>query len=228
MKHLGDITKIHGDQIEPVDCITFGSTCQDLSIAGRRAGLQGERSGLFMEAVRIIKEMRGGTDGRYPTFAIWENVPGAFSSNKESEKCSTLKSKAENIGNGSECLIAEKAIHWIVRRLTPVECERLQGYPDGWTDIGDWVDSKGKKHKLTDTPRYKALGNSIALPQWWWIVNRLRPYMREDPTLGSLFDGIGGFPLVWETAYGKGAARWASEIEEFPIAVTKKRFKLHN
>lgn len=151
-----------------------------------------------------------------------------FSSNKESEKCSTLKAKAENIGNGSECLIAEKAIHWIVRRLTPVECERLQGYPDGWTDIGDWVDSKGKKHKLTDTPRYKALGNSIALPQWWWIVNRLRPYMREDPTLGSLFDGIGGFPLVWETAYGKGAARWASEIEEFPIAVTKKRFKLHN
>lgn len=82
MKHLGDITKIHGDQIEPVDCITFGSPCQDLSIAGRRAGLQGERSGLFMEAVRIIKEMRGGTDGRYPTFAIWENVPGAFSSNK--------------------------------------------------------------------------------------------------------------------------------------------------
>lgn len=457
MKHLGDITKIHGDQIEPVDCITFGSPYQDLSIAGRRAGLQGERSGLFMEAVRIIKEMRGGTDGRYPTFAIWENVPGAFSSNKgedfravleelarveepdasiprpprgadgaklaqspgtdgawlgdssmlnigecpnaeresllswilqvdvpekyylsakacrgilirasrrgkklpdilgqalldvirggesyllkirsgcegggkgaliqteksatlstlqdqtlfqpipvlndqggsvmdmscdmtetlraqehghqpiifdargngdgkivptitgdhenritdytaiaierqtfderpfssnkESEKCSTLKAKAENIGNGSECLIAEKAIHWIVRRLTPVECERLQGYPDGWTDIGDWVDSKGKKHKLTDTPRYKALGNSIALPQWWWIVNRLRPYMREDPTLGSLFDGIGGFPLVWETAYGKGAARWASEIEEFPIAVTKKRFKLHN
>lgn len=458
MKHLGDITKIHGDQIEPVDCITFGSPCQDLSIAGRRAGLQGERSGLFMEAVRIIKEMRGGTDGRYPTFAIWENVPGAFSSNKgedfravleelarveepdasiprpprggadgaklaqspgtdgawlgdssmlnigecpnaeresllswilqvdvpekyylsakacrgilirasrrgkklpdilgqalldvirggesyllkirsgcegggkgaliqteksatlstlqdqtlfqpipvlndqggsvmdmscdmtetlraqehghqpiifdargngdgkivptitgdhenritdytaiaierqtfderpfssnkESEKCSTLKAKAENIGNGSECLIAEKAIHWIVRRLTPVECERLQGYPDGWTDIGDWVDSKGKKHKLTDTPRYKALGNSIALPQWWWIVNRLRPYMREDPTLGSLFDGIGGFPLVWETAYGKGTARWASEIEEFPIAVTKKRFKLHN
>lgn len=70
MKHLGDIKKIHGDQIEPVDCITFGSPCQDLSIAGRRAGLQGERSGLFMEAVRIIKEMRGGTDGRYPTFAI--------------------------------------------------------------------------------------------------------------------------------------------------------------
>ena len=81
MKHLGDITKIHGDKIEPVDCITFGSPCQDLSIAGRRAGLAGERSGLFMEAVRIIKEMRLSTNGLYPTFAVWENVPGAFSSN---------------------------------------------------------------------------------------------------------------------------------------------------
>lgn len=82
MKHLGDITKIHGDKIEPVDCITFGSPCQDLSIAGRRAGLAGERSGLFMEAVRVIKEMRSSTNGLYPTFAVWENVPGAFSSNR--------------------------------------------------------------------------------------------------------------------------------------------------
>lgn len=81
MIHLGDITKIHGNEIEPVDCITFGSPCQDLSIAGHRAGLAGERSGLFMEAVRIIKEMRSSTNGLYPTFAIWENVPGAFSSN---------------------------------------------------------------------------------------------------------------------------------------------------
>jgi DNA (cytosine-5)-methyltransferase 1 len=81
MIHLGDITKIHGDKIEPVDCITFGSPCQDLSVAGKRAGLAGERSGLFVEAVRIIKEMRLSTDGLYPTFAIWENVPGAFSSN---------------------------------------------------------------------------------------------------------------------------------------------------
>lgn len=81
MIHLGDITKIHGDQIEPVDCITFGSPCQDLSIAGRRAGLAGGQSGLFVEAVRIIKEMRKATDGMYPTFVVWENVPGAFSSN---------------------------------------------------------------------------------------------------------------------------------------------------
>lgn len=464
MKHLGDITKIHGDKIEPVDCITFGSPCQDLSIAGRRAGLAGERSGLFMEAVRIIKEMRSSTNGLYPTFAVWENVPGAFSSNggedfravleelarveqpdasiprpsgrggrwskagaiagngwslawrqldaqywgvpqrrkrialvvdfgkqraaeilfertslsgnpdesiktwevftrnpetsitgydrvvesgnsvtgdaesegtgrsggkgtgrvlesdhretssrctepvaytlkirsgcegggkgalvqteksatlstlqdqtlfqpvvydargngdgkvvptitgdhenritdytaiaierktfneqsfshyKESDKCSTLKAKAGNIGNGSECLIAEKAIRWIVRRLTPVECERLQGFPDNYTNIGDWTDSKGKKHKYADSPRYKALGNSIALPQWFWLAQRMRPYLKEKPTLGSLFDGLGGFPLVWQKAYGEGTARWASEIESFCVAVTKRRF----
>ena len=464
MKHLGDITKIHGDQIEPVDCITFGSPCQDLSIAGRRAGLAGERSGLFMEAVRIIKEMRSSTNGLYPTFAVWENVQGAFSSNggedfravleelarveqpdasiprpsgrggkwskagaiagngwslawrqldaqywgvpqrrkrialvadfrgqraaeilfertslsrnpdesiktweaftrtsgasvaghdrifgagnfatgetkserarrslregtgrvlesdhretstrctepvaytlkirsgcegggkgalwqteksatlstlqdqtlfqpvvydargngdgrtcptitgdhenritdytaiaierktfneqsfshyKESDKCSTLKAKAGNIGNGSECLIAEKVIRWIVRRLTPVECERLQGFPDNYTNIGDWTDSKGKKHKYADSPRYKALGNSIALPQWFWLVQKMSPYMKEKPTLGSLFDGLGGFPLVWQRAYGDGTARWASEIEEFPMAVAKRRF----
>lgn len=422
MKHLGDITKIHGDQIEPVDCITFGSPCQDLSIAGCRAGLAGERSGLFMEAVRIIKEMRSSTNGQHPTFAVWENVPGAFSSNggedfravleelarveqpdasiprpprggrwskagaiagngwslawrqldaqywgvpqrrkrialvadfggqraaeilfertslsgnpdesvkaweatpghsqaspygrdrgrnsytlkirsgcagggkgalvqteksatlstlqdqtlfqpviydargngdgkivptitgdhenritdytaiaierktfneqsfshyKESDKCSTLKAKAGNIGNDSECLIAEKTIRWIVRRLTPVECERLQGFPSGWTDIGDWTDSKGKKHKYADSPRYKALGNSIALPQWFWLVQKMRPYLKEKPTLGSLFDGLGGFPLVWQRAYGEGTARWASEIESFCVAVTKRRF----
>lgn len=476
MKHLGDITKIHGDQIEPVDCITFGSPCQGLSMAGKRLGFDDNRSVLFLDAARIIKEMRTATNGMYPTFAVWENVPGAFSSNggedfravleelarveqpdasiprpsgrggrwskagaiagngwslawrqldaqywgvpqrrkrialvadfggqraaeilfertgvsrdpdscvkawkevaglaangtagndrvvgqnaytlkirggcagggkgalvqteksatlstlqdqtlfqsvvydargngdgkivptiigdhensitdyttiaiecktfneqsfsryKESDKCSTLKAKAGNIGNGSECLIAEKhdsskadgvqtkpfcagfsykvgakamgigyeiekagtlsserhdsavlekTIRWIVRRLTPVECERLQGYPDGYTDIGDWIDSKGKKHKYADSPRYKALGNSIALPQWFWLAQRMRPYLKEKPTLGSLFDGLGGFPLVWQRAYGEGTARWASEIEEFPMAVTKRRF----
>lgn len=502
MIHLGDITKIHGDQIEPVDCITFGSPCQDLSIAGRRAGLAGERSGLFMEAVRIIKEMRSKTNGVHPAFAIWENVPGAFSSNggedfravleelarveqpnasiprleggqrwkhagaiisdgwslawrqldaqywgvpqrrkrialvadfrggraakilfertslsgdscesiptwkeaagptekrsagndrvvgersfcisgntvdritnqngtgvkentaltvntvdrhavaytlkirsgcagggkgalvqtekvgtlstlqdqtlfqpvvfdargngdgktvptitgdhesrvtdytaivverndgdvcagfaykagakangigfeveksgtlyaerhdaavmeiknfseqsydcfKQNEKGGTLKGSGGAVGYGGESLVSEKVIRWIVRRLTPTECERLQGYPDGWTDIGEWTDSKGKKHKPADTPRYKALGNSIALPQWFWIVQKMKRYLPADATLGSLFDGIGGFPLVWETTYGKGTARWASEIEEFPIAVTKKWF----
>lgn len=608
MIHLGDITKIHGDKVEPVDCITFGSPCQDLSIAGRRAGLAGERSGLFMEAVRIIKEMRSSTNGLYPTFAIWENVPGAFSSNNgedfravleelarveqpnavipgpprgadgakpeqspepdgallgdsstlnigespsvenesllsqileanaplkyylseracqgiltrasrrgkalpdllktallemiewwqrggrnaaytlkirsgcagggkgalvQTEKTGTLstlqdqtlfqliqeptycisgntvdratnqngtgvrengsftvntvdrhavaykvpvlndqgggkmdvsydvvgtlranakghdpividalpfdttqltspqngsnphwgdpchplaasahtpsavvkvfdarengdgrivptitgdhesritdytaiaadlyngavtgdiataitcRSTATNsgpkviesygIGNGQAHSSATKeksgtldtmhdaqavaiecsgcltpwdvqsrrifseygkwpalysgeggghgyvfTLRWIVRRLTPMECERLQGYPDGWTDIGEWVDTKGKKHKPADSPRYKALGNSIALPQWFWIAQKMKSYMGDGAKLGSLFDGIGGFPLVWETTYGTGTARWASEIEEFPIAVTKKHFPERN
>ena len=82
MKHYGDASKMHGDKIEPVDIITFGSPCQDMSLAGRRAGLNGSRSNLFYEAVRIIKEMRESTNGKCPRYAVWENVPGAFSSNK--------------------------------------------------------------------------------------------------------------------------------------------------
>lgn len=90
MKHLGNVANIKGDQIEPVDIITFGSPCQDMSVAGKRAGLkhtaagddETTRSGMFMEAIRIIKEMRNKTNGVYPRYAIWENVPGAFSSNK--------------------------------------------------------------------------------------------------------------------------------------------------
>lgn len=112
----------------------------------------------------------------------------------------------------------------VVRRLTPMECERLQGFPDHWTDIGEWMDEKGKKHKDADSPRYKALGNSIALPFWDWMLRRMARYLPEDATLGSLFDGIAGFPLIWERIHGKGTARWASEIEPFPIAVTKKHF----
>lgn len=450
MKHLVDITKMTPSCTDPVDCVTFGSPCQDLSIAGKRAGLAGERSGLFMEAVRVIKDMRLNTFGAYPTFAVWENVPGAFSSNKgedfhavleelahivepevsiprpengkwakagfvsgngwslawrtfdaqfwgvpqrrrrialvvdfggqrageilfertslrgdsepsiqawkgvarnpahgpaghdraaEGATSYTLKirsgcdahepvicaaftagqgAKANGIGYAEEqapklrtdgglsamptvlcrahgqanaetlddccptlncnheqpivfeshsqdarytqqgdtspactaqwgtggnnmpmvlekhgfqntgivwwnqsetgatlrtpCgvdstkanVIAEKRqLRWIVRRLTPTECERLQGFPDGWTDIGEWVDTKGKRHKPADSPRYKALGNSIALPQWWWITCNMARYLPEKPTLGSLFDGIGGFPLVWETKHGK-------------------------
>lgn len=111
-----------------------------------------------------------------------------------------------------------------VRRLTPLECERLQGYPDRWTDIGDWTDSKGKLHKAADAPRYKALGNSIALPFWDWMLRRMSEYLPTGATMGSLFDGIGGFPLLWERIHGAGTARWASEIEEFAIAVTKIRF----
>ena len=116
------------------------------------------------------------------------------------------------------------AMRHIVRRLTPLECERLQGFPDGWTDIGEWVDTKGKKHKEADSPRYKALGNSIAIPPWKWVLKRLCACYERDATMASLFDGIGGFPYIWEQLNGKGSCLWASEIEEFPIAVTKLRF----
>lgn len=112
----------------------------------------------------------------------------------------------------------------VVRRLTPVECERLQGFPDGWTDIGEWRDSNGKMRKPSDSPRYKALGNSIALPFWDFLAKRISAQYLRPVTMGSLFDGIGGFPLVFERHNGRGTARWASEIEEFPIAVTKLRF----
>lgn len=82
MRHLGSVSEVKGGEIEPVDVVTFGSPCQDLSSAGKRAGIhEGERSKLFFEAIRIILEMREATNGRYPTFAVWENVPGAFSSN---------------------------------------------------------------------------------------------------------------------------------------------------
>lgn len=431
MKHYGDITKINGATVKPVDAIIGGSPCQDLSVAGNRAGLAGARSGLFMEQIRIIKEMRSKTNGKYPRFMVWENVPGAFSSNKSEdfrivieetariadenaviprppkdkwqtsgcimgdgwsiawrvldaqfwgvpqrrrrialvadfggqsaseilfernslsgdsaesgtqgkrvagdieggvreasksyciqgncidradtagcngkgwtedvsytlntidrpavlgftnrgqqcgEAVETLRAESHGaipmvyaIGNGqvdqtglhdkvgtlncmhdqqaavhsietfhcdnfAETASTLKARDWkdpqcvattLVRRLTPLEYERLQGFPDGWTDIGDWYDSKGKLHKTTDSNRYKALGNSIALPPWTWILRRLSQRFTYAPTMASLFDGIGGFPLIWEWINGRGPCLWASEIEEYPIAVTKLRF----
>ncbi|XYW67709.1 DNA cytosine methyltransferase [Oscillospiraceae bacterium LTW-04] len=540
MIHLGDISKIDGSKIEPVDVITFGSPCQDLSVAGKRKGLSGERSGLFMEAVRIIREMREATDGLYPNYAIWENVPGAFSSNGGRDFAAVLeelcrlcdprarinlpdkgkwrkadyfcdgswsiayrvfdaqfwgvpqrrrrialvvdfrgntapeilferqglrrnftpsrKAREEvagDIGEGAKvynesgqgywmpgfgCLRAEgenrpsrpshcicygftnrglvsgdvaetarsechgalpmvcygiggynsagmmsdnpkagfyeantsrtldcnggnpacnqggiavvqsvtldcrnmavnpelsgtiqaknnggqslnyinpvmhpqvvgtlaasgagtdrpagqknetdfciaysqqrsdeymkndvvstqsarqykdatdlivNLWHWVVRRLTPLECERLQGYPDYWTDVppitelseqdmafwrevfNTWDDINGVKHHSdkqilkwlseppADGPRYKSLGNSIARPSWKWVLKRLSAQFERDATLGSLFDGIGGFPLIWEQINGAGSARWASEIEPFPIRVTWTRF----
>jgi DNA (cytosine-5)-methyltransferase 1 len=484
MNHLGDITKINGTDAPIVDCIIGGSPCQDLSIAGKRAGLAGERSGLYMEQIRVVREMRehdraNGRPGEFirPRYMVWENVPGAFSSNHGKDFAAVLEEvvrviepeapavpvpekgwstsgclmgdgwsvawrvldaqfwgvpqrrrrialvadfgghtapeilfvrksvsgdsapgsetregftggSAESTGSSVYCLQgngidradtagcngrgwkenvsytlntidspavcagfklgnSEKArsigyceeqaptlnaecggnkpaildmshacdvirdcggiapslqarmgtggdqvpltyqmqgfgdyregnvassckqrdfkgstdlvcavdcrngtenpningtlqakesggsslnlnnvfrVNMAVRRLTPLECERLQGFPDGWTDIGDWVDSKGKKRKTTDSAQYKALGNSIALPPWKWVLKRLCAQYERDATMASLFDGIGGFPLIWEQLNGKGSCLWASEIEEFPMAVTRKRF----
>lgn len=138
------------------------------------------------------------------------------------EKAHALKAKANcDFREDSETYPVQNRV---VRRLTPLECERLQGFPDHWTDLGEWTDSKGKRHKDADSPRYKALGNSVALPPWKWLLKRLCGNYERDATMASLFDGIGGFPLIWEQLNGRGTCLWASEIEEFPIAVTKRRF----
>lgn len=156
----------------------------------------------------------------------------------------------------------EDNIEYIVRRLTPTECGRLQGFPetDGipWCDLPEktdmtdeefsfWQNARrvvtemnGKTYKpmknkdaclkwynkmiAADSNKYKAIGNSIAVPQWYWLFWKMKPYLSERPTLGSLFDGIGGFPCAFEELYGKGSAVWASEVEPFPIAVTRVRF----
>ena len=213
MIHIGDVSKVHGWELEPVDVITFGSPCQDMSIAGKRAGIKNTaagdeettRSGLFLEAVRIIREMREATNGRYPAFAVWENVPGAFSSNKGEDFRIVLQELVWivepeavvpevpkggwnyfDLWMGDKWSLAYRTVdaqHWgvpqrrrriylvldlrggragkvlfepeslrgypaprreerkgtsanaeryIVRRLTPTECARLQGFPDWW------------------------------------------------------------------------------------------------
>jgi len=130
-----------------------------------------------------------------------------------------LQSNSAHSLNGNNVV----RVRYIVRRLTPLECERLQGFPDGWTDIGEYINSKGKKCKTSDAARYKALGNSIALPSWRWVLKRISACYERTPTMASLFDGIGGFPKLWEDLNGKGTCIWSSEIEDFPDAVTKKR-----
>ena len=115
---------------------------------------------------------------------------------------------------------------YVVRRLTPLECTRLQGYPDGWVDIGDWTDENGKVHKDSDSAKYKALGNSLALPFWYWMAERMVNVLKQDgaenPTMAGLFSGIGGFELVFARNGCKPI--WSSEIDSFPIAVMKKHF----
>lgn len=406
MVHLGDIRQICGLDVEPVDVVTGGSPCQDLSVAGGRAGLAGERSGLFREQIRVVREMRAATLGMRPRFMVWENVPGALSSNRgrdfrevlhecvktaepkapavpvpkggwpnagclydelggwsvawrihdarhwgvpqrrrrialvcdfgglcapevlfeqkgvrgnpaqgagtkkapagaltggvtesvvydargngDGKAAHTLTGDHDNrvtdytrvvvsIGNGQRHMVANaeyagtlNCMHdhetviicdrasfnrganakydpaigyadaapaivargphavavpqrYTVRRLTPRECERLQGFPDDWTrPCAVFVDSRGRTREITDTARYRAIGNSIALPFWKWLLTRIYSVVKtyeSAPLLGSLFDGIGGFPLCWP-----GRAAWASEIDEFCIAITKWRF----
>lgn len=164
-------------------------------------------------------------ESRTPTLVLENHPNDSRIRIAEDNVFQTLSSRMGTGGNNTP-MVMENETETVVRRLTPLECERLQGYPDGWTDIGEWTDSKGKKHKDADTPRYKALGNSIALPFWSWLIGRIAKQLKKDgvekPTMASLFDGIGGFPLVSKRNGIEPV--WASEIEEFPIAVTKKHF----
>ena len=126
MEHYGDVSALNGAELPPADIITFGSPCQDMSIAGKRSGLDGSRSSLFYEAVRIIKEMRCATDGKYPRFCVWENVPGAFSSNKGEDFRCVLESlcrvkdesvsvpRCEKWSNAGEILADRFSIAWRV------------------------------------------------------------------------------------------------------------------
>ena len=137
----------------------------------------------------------------------------------EAEVNGALQSNSAHSLNGNNVV----RTRYIVRRLTPLECERLQGFSDNYTNIGEYIDSTGKKRNTSDAARYKALGNSIALPPWKWVLKRICACYERDATMASLFDGIGGFPYLWEQLNGKGSCLWASEIEEFPMAVTKVR-----
>lgn len=148
-------------------------------------------------------------------------------------KAPTLTAAAGMSGNNQPVYCNN---NFLVRRLTPLECERLQGYPDNWTLIGypvnedeyRYIDENGKERKTSDSARYKALGNSIALPPWFYVLTKLSLACGADNTMASLFDGIGGFPLIWEYLNGEGKCLWVSEIEDFPIAVTKQHFNNKN
>ena len=128
MKHLGSVTDVKGDQVEPVDIITFGSPCQDLSVAGKQKGIHdGERSNLFFEAIRIIKEMRNGTSNQYPRFAVWENVPGAFSSNGGADFQAVLQAFCDICEEGQLSVPQPQGGRW-----KPAGCIVGNGFSVAW------------------------------------------------------------------------------------------------
>lgn len=147
-----------------------------------------------------------------------------FGDYKESNTASTLKERDHK--DATDLVERERERDGsavpAVRRLTPKECERLQGLPDDWTEVGEWVDSKGKKRQCTDAARYKAIGNAMALPYWKVLARRIAAQYDRDITVGSLFSGIGCFELAFKSVGAEPV--WASEIDEFCTAVTKKHF----
>ena len=187
----------HGHQPTILD---MSHACDVIRDCGDAAPALQERMGTGGNKVPLTYQMQG------------------FGDYREGNVASSCKQR--DFKDGTDLAITNMA----VRRLTPMECERLQGFPDGWTDIGEWIDEEGRTHKQADSPRYKALGNSIALPFWYWMFCRMAEHLPEKATLGSLFDGISGFNVCWARVHGSECCRWSSEIEQFPIAVTKKHF----
>ncbi len=110
----------------------------------------------------------------------------------------------------------------IVRRLTPKECERLQGMPDDWSKYG--INEKGEVYELPDSARYRLQGNGIATPFWKYLLKRISAQYERDPTMGSLFDGQASFPMLWENINGSGTCLWSSEIDKHAVAVAKYHF----
>lgn len=147
MQHLGDITQINGAEIEPVDIVTFGSPCQDLSEAGAQNGLvEGKRSVLFFDAIRIVKEMRDATHGKYPRYVIWENVPGAFSSNKGRDFLAVLRAFVEAAG-GRDADVPEPARKGRTDRLAwkNAGCIVGEGYSIAWRVLGRQILGRAPK-----------------------------------------------------------------------------------
>ena len=158
-------------------------------------------------------------EGGCPTLNTTDEQPILISSAHGHNSISTENVSTSLLPDRKENPIVAKTV---VRRLVPEECEMLQGYPPGWTNLGEWVDSKGKLRKPADAPRYKALGNSLCLPFWKVLARKICAQYERDVTMGSLFDGIGGFPVCFKLA---GAhPLWASEIDDFPQAVCKRHF----
>lgn len=181
----------------------------------------------LQDSTSATLKARGGTYGGGSETLIVDdtNIKAVDCRNAtENEISGALQSNAARSLNGNGTIRVDA----IVRRLTPLECERLQGFPDEWTNIDEeWFKGnvgKGTRRGATDSRRYKALGNSIAIPPWFYVLQKLNLCCGADHTMASLFDGIGGFPLIWEMLNGEGSCIWASEIEDFPIAVTKVRF----
>ena len=189
-----------------------------------------------MSAPEICFERRGITcdhnqsaeDGEDITKNVTHEAPGAISFVERFGKAGGGKGiliqfeKAFTITT----IMAQRVFDTIrVRRFTPTECERLQGFPDGWTDIGEWVGSNGRVRKWSsDMVRFRALGNSISTPFWFYLLRKISAQYERPATLGSLFDGISGFPYCWARINGAKSCKWSSEIDDFSIAVSKKHF----